>query len=70
MFEPFLTDSSLEFNILIIVLCRFSFGDVVLIFSDIFKSLSTSEPLIPLLSFPFSGLYADQVPSNHSIFGL
>ena len=69
-FEPFLTASFLEFNILIIVLCKFnSFGEEF-IFSEISKSFLVSAPVTPLLSFPFSGLYADHVPSNHSILGL
>ena len=42
----------------------------LLIFSEISKSFLVSAPVTPLLSFPFSGLYADHVPSNHSIFGL
>ena len=37
---------------------------------DIFNKIFESTPVAPLLSFPFSGLYLDQVPSNHSIFGL
>ena len=64
------TDALLVFKILIIVLCKFNFSSVKLIFSEISKSFSLLTPLIPLLSFPFSGLYLDQLPSYHSIFGL
>ena len=46
------------------------FIGILLIFSEILISLFKSTPLFPLLSFPFSGLYLDQVPSNQSIFGL
>jgi len=41
----------------------------LILFEISFKTFS-STPLIPRLSFPFSGLYLDQVPSNHSILGL
>ena len=57
IFEPFLTFSAfLEFNILTIVLCKFTFSGIVFIFSEISKSFFVSAPVIPLLSFPFSGL--------------
>ena len=64
------TDALLAFKILIIVLCKFNSSGIELIFSEISKSFLWSKPLMPLLSFPFSGLYLDQVPSYHSIFGL
>ncbi len=39
-------------------------------FSPISFILSSDTPVIPLLSFPFSGLNLDQMPSYHSSFGL
>ena len=67
---PKLTTFFLASKILFIVLWTFLSSEIVLIFSDIFFKTFISEPVIPLLSFPLSGLYLDQVPSNHSILGL
>jgi hypothetical protein len=55
---------------LTIVLCKFKSSDDEFIFSEISNNFLVSAPVTPLLSFPFSGLYADHVPSNQAILGL